>query len=560
MASPASSTPRATLPIDRRLERRSGGGSIADSLTVGSRRVVAGIALIALLLGGMNLYVLVAIRPPSLRYISGERAVGLAHSAMIDQETGLRGYLLTKDSSYLDSDQQGVKSLATQNDLASRYLGADPRVAGLLQNMRTAQQMWLDQWASVALIGPPSDPPAFSAFLRQGKNLFDAYRVTEQALVDRVEAERAALSRREGDVLMLMPVVLVVMGSALVIVTVVERRRFRRVLLGPVAEILQTTDRIANRELDSRANVNGPDEFRRIAAAVNQMASALRGYQDHLAEENEQVLAEMQGRVALEERTFLARELHDSISQILFSMTLQARAAELTLEKEGLGNPGALAGHLSRMRELTNGALAEMRALIFELRPGALREEGLVAALRKQAAGIAARDGFIIEVEAPEERILLDPITEEQLYRIGQEALHNIMKHAGASRVGIRLEAPTIADGGSPEPGAAAGDLVLEISDDGAGFDPTVARPGHLGLQTMSQRARRIGGRMEIISRPGAGTRIRVSAPPGRGRPPESTPDRPDAVAPGVAAPVSGTGLIAGTAAGPTYRAGIVAS
>jgi signal transduction histidine kinase len=218
--------------------------------------------------------------------------------------------------------------------------------------------------------------------------------------------------------------------------------------------------------------------------------------------------------VALEERTFLARELHDSISQILFSMTLQTRAAELTLQKEGLDLEGPLAHHLTRMRELTNGALAEMRALIFELRPGALREEGLVAALRKQAAGIAARDEFAVEVEAPEDLIDFDPITEEQLYRIGQEALHNVMKHAGAGRVRIRLvpPPPTTAPGGP-------GELVLEISDDGCGFDPAVRRPGHMGLQTMSQRARGIGGRLELESTPGRGTTVRVRVVPRRTRP-----------------------------------------
>jgi signal transduction histidine kinase len=250
------------------------------------------------------------------------------------------------------------------------------------------------------------------------------------------------------------------------------------------------------------------------------MAAGLKGFQERLAQENEQILSEMQSRVALEERTFLARELHDSISQILFSMTLQTRAAELTLQKEGLDAHGPLAHHLTRMRELTNGALAEMRALIFELRPGALREEGLVAALRKQAAGIAARDEFAVEVEAPEDLIDFDPITEEQLYRIGQEALHNVMKHAGAGRVRIRLLRPR--EGAAPA--APPGEFVLEISDDGCGFDPAIRRPGHMGLQTMSQRARRIGGRLEVESAPGEGTTVRVRVVPRRN--PAEDPDR----------------------------------
>ncbi len=487
--------------------------SIADSLTLACRWVVVGIAIVAVVLAALNTYILVVLRPPALRYTSGEHALNLADAAMIDEEAGLRGYLLTRDQSLLDVYEHGVAALSKQNDAANRDLGADPKVAGLLQAMRKAQADWATKWAAPALNQPPAGPTALVAFLDQGRALFDAYRRSEQTLLDKVEAERATLSRRAGDSLAIMLAVIVVIGGALIAVTLVERRRFRRLLLRPLAEILATTDRIANHELAARARVDGPEEFRRIARAVNQMASALKGFQDHLAEENEQILAEMQGRVALEERTFLARELHDSISQILFSMTLQTRAAELTLQKEGLDPSGALAHHLARMRELTNGALAEMRALIFELRPGALREEGLVAALRKQAAGIAARDGFGVEVDAPEERIDLDPITEEQLYRIGQEALHNVMKHAGATRVRISLVPP-------PGPGATEGtspeELLLEITDDGCGFDPTLPRPGHLGLQTMSQRARRIIGRLEVESHPGEGTTVRVRVIPRR--------------------------------------------
>jgi signal transduction histidine kinase len=380
--------------------------------------------------------------------------------------------------------------------------------------MRRAQDAWTTQWAVPTIDNPPEGTAGMVASLDRGRVLFDAYRASEQAVVRSVERERAILSRRGGYSLAIMLVVIALAGSALTAVTIIERRRFRSVLLRPLSEILATTDRIANHDLDARAQVQGPDEFRRIAGAVNQMAAGLKGFQDRLAEENEQILSEMQSRVALEERTFLARELHDSISQILFSMTLQTRAAELTLQKEGLDLEGPLAHHLTRMRELTNGALAEMRALIFELRPGALREEGLVAALRKQAAGIAARDEFAVEVEAPEDLIDFDPITEEQLYRIGQEALHNVMKHAGAGRVRIRLvpPPPTTAPGGP-------GELVLEISDDGCGFDPAIRRPGHMGLQTMSQRARGIGGRLELESTPGRGTTVRVRVVPRRARP-----------------------------------------
>ena len=227
-----------------------------------------------------------------------------------------------------------------------------------------------------------------------------------------------------------------------------------------------------------------------------------------VAIENARLFEDADHRRALEERQRLARDLHDSVSQALFSMTLQARGAQLALEKEGIDPAGAVGRRLGDLRELTEGALAEMRMLIFELRPGALQEEGLVAAIRKLAHGIAARDALMVEVEAPEEWVPLQPLAEEQLYRLAQEALTNVVKHARAQRVRVRIAA--LED---------SGQLVLEIADDGITFDPSVSRPGHLGLHTMADRAESLGGRLDVLSLPGEGTTVRAVIPAGALRP-----------------------------------------
>lgn len=207
-----------------------------------------------------------------------------------------------------------------------------------------------------------------------------------------------------------------------------------------------------------------------------------------------------QQSAALEERHRIARDLHDSVSQSLFSLTLHARTAELALEQAGL-DPGSVLGRaLREVAELTRGALAEMRALIFELRPGALAEEGLGAALTKHAAAISAREGLLIEVQAPAERLPLSVAQEEQLYRLAQEALHNVVKHAHAGRARVEL---------TPQ----AGSVQLLLRDDGRGFDSTQPVPGHLGLETMRERATRSGGQLTIESEPGAGTTVRVHIP-----------------------------------------------
>jgi signal transduction histidine kinase len=198
------------------------------------------------------------------------------------------------------------------------------------------------------------------------------------------------------------------------------------------------------------------------------------------------------------ERSRLARELHDSVSQALFSMTMHARAAQLSMVKAGLDETAPLGRSITQLVELTKGALAEMRALIFELRPRALAEEGLLAAVRRQAAVLGTRELLTVTVHGPEQRLALAPVVEEHLYRIVSEALHNVVKHAQASVAAVTITAET-------------GGLGLTVSDDGAGFDPKIKRAGHLGLSTMAQRAEDIGAELTITSMPGGGTTVQVS-------------------------------------------------
>jgi signal transduction histidine kinase len=207
-----------------------------------------------------------------------------------------------------------------------------------------------------------------------------------------------------------------------------------------------------------------------------------------------------EGERAALERQRIARDLHDSVSQSLFSTTLHVRTAQHALELEELDTDGPVGEELSEIGQLTRGALAEMRALIFELQPGALAEEGLVAALGKQASALSAREGLAIEVDGPGEHLPVGAEVEEQLYRIGQEALANVVKHARASSATVRI--------------AVADDTVsIEVSDDGRGFDPAAVGPDHFGLRSMRGRVADLGGRLEITSTPGRGTAVRVEVP-----------------------------------------------
>jgi signal transduction histidine kinase len=196
-----------------------------------------------------------------------------------------------------------------------------------------------------------------------------------------------------------------------------------------------------------------------------------------------------------EERAHLARELHDSVTQALFSMTLVSRSVEMLLDRD----PDAARAQLSQLRDLQREALAEMRALIFELRPGNLEQDGLIRALRTHTAALQGRIGLPVVVESTLDERLPLPI-EEVLYRISQEALHNVVKHANARQV--RVEIGRIKSG-----------VRLSIIDDGKGFDPDRVPAGHLGLAGMQARATKIGARFSCRSVPGEGTTIEVIVP-----------------------------------------------
>jgi signal transduction histidine kinase len=206
-----------------------------------------------------------------------------------------------------------------------------------------------------------------------------------------------------------------------------------------------------------------------------------------------------EGERALGERHRIARDLHDSVSQSLFSTALHTRTAQKALDQQDVSASGPLGRDLSAIGELTRGAQTEMRALIYELRSDAL-EDGLVAAFAEHASRLTARDALTIEVQGPEGRLALSPRAETQLFGIGREALANVLKHARASMAWVRIE-------------AGPGRVLVEIRDDGRGFDPDSSHPGHFGLESMRSRAEEIGGLLTITSTPGEGTAVRVEAP-----------------------------------------------
>jgi signal transduction histidine kinase len=227
------------------------------------------------------------------------------------------------------------------------------------------------------------------------------------------------------------------------------------------------------------------DQHTELAMAVaNQTAVAI---------ENARLYQEASAMAAVEERQRLARELHDSVSQALYGIALGARTARTLLDTD----PQRAIEPVDYVLQLADAGLAEMRALIFELRPESLEAEGLVAALEKQIAATRARYGLEVEANLGEEPSL-SLAEKEVFYRVAQESVHNIVKHAHASRVEVRLT-------------AGDGSVSLEVRDNGVGFDTSQSHPGHMGLISFTERAASIGATVTVQSAPGAGTAVRLS-------------------------------------------------
>ena len=219
---------------------------------------------------------------------------------------------------------------------------------------------------------------------------------------------------------------------------------------------------------------------------------------------NVQLLAAAREKVTLEERQQLARELHDSVSQSLYAIQLEAQMARQRL---GQG-PAGVAQPIDHVMRLAEASQAEMRALIFELRPEPLETEGVVAALNRQIEVVRARYGFAAPTIASAEPELQLEV-KQALHRIAQEALWNTVKHARAGRMDVRLE--TRGDS-----------VVLEVADDGVGFDPNGSFPGHLSLRSMRERGTGVGGSLEVVSARGRGTRVVVRVPSALQSPPRT--------------------------------------
>jgi signal transduction histidine kinase len=267
-----------------------------------------------------------------------------------------------------------------------------------------------------------------------------------------------------------------------------------------IGRLTEASIDLADGDLSRRIDDPSGDELgqlgRQFNAMADQLSASLRSLR-LLADKNAQLAEQAAQLAAVEERNRLARELHDSVSQELFSLTMLAAAARRSLATR----PDLAAERLLEIEGSARRALEETRSLIFALRPAALDGRGLAPALRDLVAALRERQGLKVDLHISGERRL--PLEHEQaLYRIVQEGLANIARHSGVREALLELRYSDDA-------------VALDLRDAGRGFDPQASSPrgSGVGLLSMAERAEALGGSFTLTSAPGQGTAIAVQIP-----------------------------------------------
>jgi NarL family two-component system sensor histidine kinase LiaS len=255
-----------------------------------------------------------------------------------------------------------------------------------------------------------------------------------------------------------------------------------------IQRLVLATTQFAAGHYAERVQVSRPDEIGQLEQHFNQMAEQLA---ESIAQR--QTLAAQNARLA--ERARLSRDLHDSVKQHLFAVSMQVNTALAQLDHNSEGTRK----HLLEADTLISQAQQDLTALIHELRPSVLQQHGLPAALREQVAAWGRQQGITVDLQLSEERTV--PLAvEEALWWVAQEALSNIARHSQSRSVRVRLEY-------TPE------QVTLSLADDGRGFEPTGAQQAGVGLHSMRERMAAVGGTISIQSVPGQGTSLTARSP-----------------------------------------------
>jgi signal transduction histidine kinase len=270
-------------------------------------------------------------------------------------------------------------------------------------------------------------------------------------------------------------------------------------LTRPLRDLSRIAQAIAGGDLGLRARMTRQDEIGQLAVAFDQMTDSLqrsleteRAANEQIRRQTLQISRQTQASAVMEERQRIARELHDSVKQQLFSISLSAGAA-LNLMS---GDPEAARSYLEHLKQASREAQAEMKNLLQEMLPAPLQEHHLEEALAQYLGSLGKIHHLQIAWKATGINNL-SPTYEHALFRAAQEAIANVIRHSGAHSLSVNLSF------GTP--------TLLVVEDDGCGFNPDNVSPESTGLATMRARLGRVGGEVEVHSAPGQGTHIQMA-------------------------------------------------
>lgn len=394
-------------------------------------------------------------------------AIQALHRLMLDAETGQRGYLLTGRKEYLTPYREaGEELLGTLKRLRGYYDGSPQ--APVMQQLDTLVQNKMSELQTSLTLYEEGKEENWRGLLSTdiGKEQMDQIRaLSEQLLAE--ESRKVDAGRRD----------------------VYDTLQLNRIGVGTLAALALLAvylylrqSAVLERQREQQAQV--------IQAERDQLERQVRRRTAQLAELTRHLQTARE-----DERSHLARELHDELGALLTAAKLDA--ARLKTRVAGLG-PEVLE-RLAHLTETLNSGIALKRRIIEDLRPSALANLGLVPALESLTSEHAQRSGLVIDAQLAE--VALEPAAELTAYRLVQEALTNISKHAGARRVTVLLQA------------SADGRVRVAVEDDGCGFDTSASNPSSHGLLGMHYRVEAAGGQLTIDSSPGRGTRLEALLP-----------------------------------------------
>jgi two-component system sensor histidine kinase UhpB len=276
------------------------------------------------------------------------------------------------------------------------------------------------------------------------------------------------------------------LGLSIILVLLVNMLMLRR-RFSPLDRLIERVEAI---DPSYPGEFDAPEEHE-ATEEIDRLASSFRRLLRRIDEERNR-----SGRLVLraqeEERRRLARDLHDEVNQSLTAILLR-------LEALNQAAPPGVEGELAELKRLVNQAMDELLKLARQLRPSALDDHGLTSAIASQVRRFSSQTGIRADMRTSDEPIELESDQETAVYRFAQEALSNVAQHASASRVEVDLSAN-------------GHGLELRVTDDGCGFDPGVEHGG-IGLSGMAERARLVGARLDVSSRPGGGTALTLQVP-----------------------------------------------